>query len=162
MKRRLLSILAAVALVFGVGTAVASYHAQPAAAATGATGPITGYEGLCLDDRSASTADFNPIQVYTCNGTNAQTWTVAPDNTLQVLADCMDVTNAGTTSGTLVQLHTCNGTGAQQWEAQSSGELVNPESGLCLTDPSAGSANSAQLEIAACTGTTGQLWTLPT
>src|ERR1700722_6607848 len=37
---------------------------------TGSTGPITGYEGLCLDDRSASTADFNPIQVYTCNGTN--------------------------------------------------------------------------------------------
>jgi len=87
---------------------------------------------------------------------------VAPDNTLQVLTDCMDVTNAGTTSGTLVQLHTCNGTGAQQWESQSSGELVNPESGLCLTDPSAGSANSTQLEIAACTGTTGQLWALPT
>jgi hypothetical protein len=79
-----------------------------------------------------------------------------------VLTDCMDVTNAGTTSGTLVQLHTCNGTGAQQWQAQSSGELVNPESGLCLTDPSAGSANSTQLEIAACTGTTGQRWTLPT
>ena len=39
-------------------------------------GPITGYEGLCLDDRSASTANFNPIQVYTCNGTNAQQWTV--------------------------------------------------------------------------------------
>ncbi len=87
---------------------------------------------------------------------------VAPDNTLQVLNDCMDVTNAGPTSGTLVQLHTCNGTGAQQWEAQSSGELVNPESGPCLTDPSAGSANSTQLEIAAGTGTTGQLWKRPT
>src|ERR1700691_5740022 len=33
------------------------------------TGQITGYQGLCLDDRSASTANFNPIQVYTCNGT---------------------------------------------------------------------------------------------
>jgi hypothetical protein len=79
-----------------------------------------------------------------------------------LLTDCMDVTNAGTTSGTLVQLHTCNGTGVQQWEAQSSGELVNPESSLCLTDPSAGSANSTQLENTACTGTTGQRWTLPT
>ena len=38
--------------------------------------PITGYHGLCLDDRGASTADFNPIQVYTCNGTSAQQWTV--------------------------------------------------------------------------------------
>src|SRR6202000_243998 len=43
---------------------------------TTTTGAITGYQGLCLDDRSASTADFNPVQVYTCNGTSAQQWTV--------------------------------------------------------------------------------------
>ena len=34
------------------------------------TGAITGYQGLCLDDRGALTADYNPIQVYTCNGTS--------------------------------------------------------------------------------------------
>ena len=113
MKRRLLSILAAVALVFGIATAVASYHVQPAAAAT--TGAITGYEGLCLDDRSASTADFNPIQVYTCNGTSAQQWTVAAGNTLQVLGMCLDVNAAGTANGTLVELWTCNGGTNQQW-----------------------------------------------
>jgi len=37
-------------------------------------GPITGYNGLCVDVRRASAADFTPIQVYTCNGTNAQQW----------------------------------------------------------------------------------------
>ena len=57
----------------------------------GATGPITGYQGLCLDDRSASTANYNPIQVYTCNGTNAQQWTVESNNTLQALGKCLDV-----------------------------------------------------------------------
>ena len=72
MKRRLLTAVAAVALMAGLGAAVT----HQAKAATGATGAITGYQGLCLDDRSASTADFNPIQVYTCNGTNAQNWTV--------------------------------------------------------------------------------------
>jgi len=132
-----------------------SYNGTPGTGTTEPVGPITETgTGKCIDDAGAGTSNGTKIQIYTCNGTNAQTWTVAPDNTLQVLTDCMDVTNAGTTSGTLVQLHTCNGTGAQQWEAQSSGELVNPESGLCLTDPSAGSANSTQLEIAACTGTT--------
>ncbi len=45
---------------------------------------------------------------------------------------------------TLVQLHTCNGTGAQQWDQDSSGELVNPESGLCLTDPSDGERPTAR------------------
>ncbi len=78
----------------------------------GTTGQITGYQGLCLDDRSASTADANPIQVYTCNGTTAQQWTVESNNTLQVLGKCLDVSGAGTANGTLVQLYTCNGTGA--------------------------------------------------
>src|SRR5580698_8201632 len=160
VKRRLLSILAAVALVFGVGTAVASYHALPAAAATGATGPITGYEGLCLDDRSASTALFNPIQVYTCNGTSAQQWTVASGNTLQVLGMCMDVNGAGTANGTLVDLYTCNGTAAQVWEPQSDGELLNPNSGKCLNDTGNGGSGT-QVEILSCADTANQVWALP-
>ena len=160
MKRRLLSILAAVALVFGLGTAVASYHALPAAAATGATGPITGYEGLCLDDRSASTADLNPIQVYTCNGTSAQDWTVGSGNTLQVLGKCLDVDAAGTANGTTVDLYTCNGTGAQVWEPQSDGALLNPESGKCLDDTGYGGAGT-QAQIWSCTGNDNQSWALP-
>src|ERR1700761_8137614 len=48
-------------------------------------GAITGYGGLCEDDRGASAADFNPVQVYTCNGTNAQQWTVGSNGSLQTL-----------------------------------------------------------------------------
>lgn len=29
---------------------------------TGSGGPIVGYEGLCLDDQGASTADYNPVE----------------------------------------------------------------------------------------------------
>ena len=43
--------------------------------------------------------------------------------------------SAGTTSGTDVDWYPCNGTAAQDWTHQSNGELVNPSSGLCLTDP---------------------------
>src|ERR1700685_4274746 len=160
VKRRLLSILAAVALVFGVGTAVASYHALPAAAASGATGPITGYQGLCLDDRSASTANFNPIQVYTCNGTNAQQWTVAAGNTLQVLGNCLDVNAAATANGTLVDLYTCNGTAAQVWVPQSNGELLNPNSGKCLDDTGYGGSGT-QVQIWTCDDTSNQQWNIP-
>jgi Ricin-type beta-trefoil lectin domain/Glycosyl hydrolases family 18 len=124
------------------------------------TGPITGYEGLCLDDRSASTANFNPIQVYTCNGTNAQQWTVESNNTLEVLGKCLDVDAAGTTNGTTVDLYTCNGTGAQTWVAQSNGSLVNPNSGKCLDDTGFGGSGT-QAQIWSCTGGTNQQWTLP-
>ncbi len=125
-----------------------------------ATGPITGYESMCLDDRSASTADYNPIQVYTCNGTAAQQWTVASGNTLQVLGKCMDVDAAGTANGTTVDLYDCNGTGAQVWEPQSNGELVNPESGKCLDDTGYGGSGT-QVQIWSCADTANQQWKLP-
>jgi chitinase len=126
----------------------------------GVTGPITGYEGLCLDDRSASTANFNPIQVYTCNGTDAQQWTVESNDTLQVLGKCLDVDAAGTTNGTTVDLYTCNGTGAQTWQPQSDGALLNPESGKCLDDTGYGGSGT-QVQIWSCTGNANQDWTMP-
>jgi beta-glucosidase len=124
------------------------------------TGPITGYQGLCLDDRSASTALLNPIQVYTCNSTGAQQWTPESNGTLEVLGMCLDVDAAGTANGTLVDLYTCNGTGAQQWQAQSNGELINPESGKCLDDTGFGGAGT-QVQIWTCADTANQQWILP-
>jgi chitinase len=123
-------------------------------------GPITGYEGLCLDDRSASTANFNPVQVYTCNGTNAQQWTVESNNTLQVLGKCLDVDAAGTANGTTVDLYDCNGTGAQTWVPQSNGELLNPNSGKCLDDTGYGGSGT-QVQIWSCADTSNQQWKLP-
>jgi chitinase len=125
-----------------------------------ATGPIHGYEGLCLDDRSASTADFNPVQVYTCNGTNAQQWTVESNDTLQVLGGCLDIDAAGTTNGTTVDYYPCNGTVAQVWIPQSNGELVNPNSGKCLDDTGYGGSGT-QVQIWTCDDTSNQQWSLP-
>src|SRR6185437_8034366 len=126
-----------------------------------ATGPITGYQGLCLDDRSASTANFNPVQVYTCNGTNAQSWTVnSAGSTLQVLGKCLDVNAAGTANGTTVDLYDCNGSGAQVWVPQSNGELLNPNSGKCLDDTGFGGSGT-QVQIWACADSATQQWAMP-
>jgi Glycosyl hydrolase family 12/Ricin-type beta-trefoil lectin domain len=148
----------------GVGLATNSYSVNVSSGGStppsGATGPITGYEGLCLDDRAASTALLNPIQVYTCNGTSAQNWTVASGNTLQVLGNCLDVDGAGTANGTTVDLYTCNGTGAQVWVPQSDGALLNPNSGKCLDDTGYGGSGT-QAQIWACSGNANQRWTLP-
>jgi chitinase len=127
---------------------------------TGATGPITGYESLCLDDRSASTADFNPVQVYTCNGTGAQSWTVESNGTLEVLGGCLDVAGAGTANGTLVDYYPCNGTGAQAWVHESNGELENTNSGKCLDDSGYGGSGT-QVQIWTCDDTSNQQWNIP-
>jgi alpha-glucosidase (family GH31 glycosyl hydrolase) len=123
-------------------------------------GPITGYQGLCLDDRDASTADYNPIQVYTCDSTAAQQWTVESNSTLQVLGKCLDVNGGDTGNGTTVDLYDCNGTGAQTWVPQPNGALVNPQSGKCLEDNGSGGSGT-QVVIDDCNGQADQQWNLP-
>jgi Ricin-type beta-trefoil lectin domain/Glycosyl hydrolases family 16 len=92
---------------------------------SGATGPIVGYGGLCIDDRSASTANSNPVQVYTCNGTAAQQWTVVQaGSTLHVLGKCPDINGGGTADGTTVDLYDCNSTAAQVFIPQSNGSRI--------------------------------------
>jgi chitinase len=124
-------------------------------------GPVTSvFNGLCLDDRSASTANFNPVQVYTCNGTNAQQWTLTSGNQLTALGKCLDVYAAGTANGTTVDLYDCNGTGAQTWVRQSNGSYLNPNSGKCLDDTGWGGSGT-QAQIWSCSGNTNQQWSLP-
>ena len=148
----------------GAGLATNSYSVDIGGGGTtppsGASGPITGYEGLCVDDRGASTAEYNPVQVYTCNGTAAQDWTVASGNTLQTLGMCLDVDGGGTANGTTVDLYSCNGSGAQVWTPQSNGELLNPQSGKCLDDTGWGGSGT-QLQIWACGDGANQQWQLP-
>jgi hypothetical protein len=128
---------------------------------SGPTGAITGYDGLCVDVRGASTAEFTPVQVYTCNGTDAQQWTVVEaGSTLQALGMCMDINSGGTADGTTVDLYTCNDTAAQVFIPQSDGALYNPQSGKCLDDTGYGGSGT-QLQIWDCTGNANQVWNLP-
>ncbi|TJZ96496.1 chitinase [Actinacidiphila oryziradicis] len=138
-----------------------TFNALTGAAPTAPTGQITGYGGKCVDVAAANTANGTAIQLYDCNGTAAQSWTVATNGSLQALGKCMDVTAAGTANGTQVQLYDCNGTGAQQWQHQSNGTLVNPASGRCLDATGPSSANGTRLQIWDCFGGANQQWNLP-
>jgi chitinase len=128
---------------------------------TAPTGRITGYGGKCVDVAAANTANGTAVQLYDCNGTAAQNWTVASDGSLQSLGKCMDVTAAGTANGTTVQLYDCNGTGAQKWQRGAGTSLVNPASGRCLDATGVSSANGTRLQIWDCSGGANQQWTLP-
>jgi chitinase len=127
---------------------------------SGSAGAVTGYQGLCLDVRGASSANFTPVQVYPCNGTAAQQWTAGSGGTLQVLGKCLDVNAASTANGSTVDLYQCNGTGAQAWQPQSNGELLNPASGKCLDDTGYGGSGT-QAQLWSCAGTANQQWKLP-
>ncbi|MFI0723254.1 ricin-type beta-trefoil lectin domain protein [Streptomyces sp. NPDC021224] len=128
---------------------------------SGGTGQITGYGGKCVDVAGASSTNGAAVQLYDCNGTNAQQWTVGSGGTLKALGKCMDVKSAGTADGTQVQLYDCNGTAAQSWQKQSNGELVNTGSGKCLDATGPSSANGTRLQIWTCFNSSNQHWTLP-
>jgi beta-glucosidase len=124
----------------------------------GTTAPgITGLGGKCIDVAAANTANGTTIQLYDCNGTNAQTWTQASDGTLRALGKCM--TAQGATDGAKVQLYDCNGGAGQKWTA-TNGTLVNQ--GLCLDATGQSSANGTPMQLWACSGAANQKWTLPT
>ncbi|MGH3252722.1 MAG: ricin-type beta-trefoil lectin domain protein [Trebonia sp.] len=126
------------------------------------TGPITGYDGQCVDVRGASSANFTPVQVYTCNGTSAQQWTVVQaGSTLRAFGKCMDINAGGTADGTTVDLYECNDTAAQVFIPQSNGALYNPQSGKCLDDPNSSTTAGTQLQIWDCNGNANQRWNLP-
>ncbi|MGK5441761.1 ThuA domain-containing protein [Micromonospora sp. URMC 105] len=128
---------------------------------TGGTGPIKGLAGKCLDVRSSGTADGTQIQIYTCNGSGAQTWTVTPNSTIKAFGKCLDVSGGGSADGTKIQLWTCNGSGAQNWSAQADGTLKNPQSGKCLDVSGNNSADGTAVHLWTCHTGANQKWTLP-
>jgi glucosylceramidase len=124
-------------------------------------GQITGIAGKCVDVAGANPANGTAVQLFDCNGTAAQRWTVAADGSLQALGKCMDIASGGTANGAAVQLFDCNGTGAQKWTATAAHDLVNPASGRCLDATGVSSANGTRLQIWDCSGGTNQKWTVP-
>jgi hypothetical protein len=156
LMRRAATFLATAALA---GGALGTFAATQASGAD-ASGAITGFGGKCVDVAGASSANGAAVQLYDCNGTGAQNWTVSSDSSLRALGKCLDVAAAGTADGSKVQLYDCNGTNAQKWSS-SGGTLVNSGSGKCLDATGNSSANGTRLQIWACAGSANQKWTLP-
>jgi Ricin-type beta-trefoil lectin domain/Putative Ig domain len=134
----------------------------------GVSGPVhVDLAGMCMDDTGNAATNGNKVQIWSCNGKASQDWTFEPDGnpggagTLTIHGKCLDIFNRGTANETKVQLFTCNGGANQQWLIDgSAGELFNPVSGRCLTDPG-GTKNGVQLWISNCSGKPDQAWILP-
>ena len=152
-------------LVYALGAlvipgAAVTYGLLPASAAAGA--PITGLGGKCIDVAAAGTANGTAIQLYDCNGTGAQQWTLSSGALVNAgSGKCLDVTSASTANGAKTQLYDCNQSGAQKWSF-TNGELVNSGSGKCLDVTGKSTANGTRLQIWTCSGASNQIWAMST
>lgn len=125
------------------------------------SGAFVGLAGKCLDVAGGSSADGTAVQLYDCNGSAAQRWTVAADGTVRALGKCLDVASGGTGDGARTQLYGCNGTGAQVWSYNAAtGDVVNVAADKCLDVTDNSSANGARAQIWTCTGAANQKWGL--
>ncbi|MFJ4599458.1 ricin-type beta-trefoil lectin domain protein [Streptomyces griseoluteus] len=125
------------------------------------TGAFVGLAGKCLDVAGGSGTNGTAVQLYDCNGSTAQQWTVAADGSVRALGKCLDVVSASTANGAKVQLYDCNGTGAQRWSYNAAtGDVVNTAADKCLDVTDNSSANGARAQIWSCTGAANQKWTL--
>jgi glucosylceramidase len=127
----------------------------------GTAGQITGLGGKCVDVAAGGTANGTAVQLYDCNGSTAQRWTVGTDGTIRALGKCLDVTGASTADGAKIQLWDCNGSGAQAWRVTTGRDIVNVAANKCLDATGNTSANGTRLQIWSCTGAANQKWTTP-
>ncbi|WP_369242047.1 ricin-type beta-trefoil lectin domain protein [Streptomyces sp. R21] len=130
--------------------------------ATAATGTITGLGGRCLDVAGASSVNGTAVQIYDCNGTAAQQWTVNSDGTVRALGKCLDATGNATANGTRLQLWDCSGGANQKWTLSTARDIVNPQSDKCMDVTGNTSANGTAVQLWSCTGAANQKWNSPT
>jgi endoglucanase len=153
-KKPIMTLVIFLIVIIGVVTLILTYAAS-------AAGPVKGLGGKCLDNSAAKAVNGNKIQLWTCNDTVAQNWTLPGDGTMRVQGYCLDVKAGGRAAGTLVQLFACNNTGAQQWAIQQNGTISNPQSGLCLDVQAAKTADGTPIQIWPCADIAAQKWTVP-
>jgi len=115
--------------------------------------------GRCIDIPGANPVDGARLQMYDCNGTDAQKWTFNTDGTLRALGKCMDPAGGALTNGTPIQLVTCNGNAVQRFTLSSAGDLVNVSANRCVDITNQNTANGAQLQLYDCSGGANQKWT---
>jgi hypothetical protein len=123
------------------------------AQATDLTGVIRGAGGLCLDLNGGVPIDGNHVQVFDCNGSDAQRWTFATDGTLRVQGKCALIVGDDT-----VHIVSCDGRTTAQWQTKGA-ELVNAANHRCLTDPTNGNHSGTGVLVTRCTNATNQRWT---
>ncbi|WP_030664153.1 ThuA domain-containing protein [Streptomyces rimosus] len=125
------------------------------------TGEVKGVNGKCMDVAGGNSADETQIQLFGCNGSAAQKWTLSGDGTVRALGKCLDAKGRGTADGTKIQLYQCNGTPAQEWRPQDDGTVRNPLSGRCLDASGSTWGDGTRLHLWTCHGRPNQQWTLP-
>ncbi|MFI1968308.1 hypothetical protein BLA24_13245 [Streptomyces cinnamoneus] len=130
-------------------------------AALSPQGKVTGLGGKCLDVKGGKAANGTQIQLYTCNGSAAQSWILEKDGTFRALGKCLDNARNAGTDGSKIDLYDCNGKPSQRWSVNAKGQIVHVASGKVLDVTGGSTADGTKIQLHAANTYKRQLWTVP-
>ena len=117
--------------------------------------------GDCLSVTGASTTAGATADIYTCNGSVSENWTVKSNGTIVGNNSGLCLSTSGNSSAlkTTADVNTCDGDAYEQW-TESNGTIVNGASGLCLSVTGASTALKATADLYTCNGSVSENWTV--
>lgn len=139
-------------------TQSAPFRSAPDTVTASRSGRIVGLAGRCLDVADGRAKNGTAVQIFECNSSPAQKWSVYKDGTLRAMNKCLQAVDVGAGRPRL-QINTCNGRASQQWVV-SSGVIVNPASAGCLDVQGSNTTARTPVITANCGPRPGQTWWL--
>ncbi|KNZ74736.1 Endo-1,4-beta-xylanase A [Termitomyces sp. J132] len=118
----------------------------------------------CLDVRGANFADGTPVQIFDCNGSNAQMWDIMPGNTAVKVHGqnfCLDA-GSEPANGVPMKIWECfDGLPAQTWFYTGDQRIALLGQGFCLDLTNGAHVDSNLVQTWTCTdNNSNQIWTL--
>ena len=122
---------------------------------------VGGLSGKCLSVTGGSTSAGATADIYTCDGSASQNWTINVNGTIVggLSGKCLEVANGSTADRASVDIASCTGASNQQWTVHSGGTIVGAQSGKCLSVLGASTADGATADIYPCNGSPSENWT---
>jgi Ricin-type beta-trefoil lectin domain/Putative Ig domain len=121
----------------------------------------SGFVYLVFNRKCLQSPSGSKVEITNCIPGSTENWTVATDGTIRVRGGCLDISGSSGYLGKSVILARCNGSVREKWAQGTRGLIVNPASGLCLTDPNGSSRNGTVPTMASCKVTAAKQWNLP-
>jgi chitinase len=128
----------------------------------GATTIVGNNSGLCLSVTGAGTSAGTTADIYTCNGSVSENWTVNSSGTITGNNSGLCLSTSGNSSAlkATADINTCDGDSYEKWTVESDGNIVNGASGLCLSVTGAATANYATADLYTCNSSVSEYWTV--
>jgi GH25 family lysozyme M1 (1,4-beta-N-acetylmuramidase) len=118
---------------------------------------VSGVASRCLKVSGTSVTFATCVKGYT-----NQQWTLRPSGTITVQSSGKCLTGSATAGSALIQSTCVKGSPNQQWRLVAAGaiavELKNPQSGRCVTVPSASSPGGTALVMGGCSTALTSTW----